>query len=58
MSWSPTSLGSTGQSSQLTRGNVPDTGTDIARNRALWTVVNAQFTDEDAHRAWAAKEPT
>jgi hypothetical protein len=28
------------------------------RNRALWTVVNAQFTDEDAYRAWAAKEPT
>jgi SAM-dependent methyltransferase len=37
---------------------VPDTGADIARNRALWTVVNAQFTDEDAYRAWAAKEPT
>jgi hypothetical protein len=37
---------------------VPDTGADIARNRALWTVVNAQFTDEDAYRAWASKEPT
>jgi hypothetical protein len=37
---------------------VPDAGADIARNRALWTVVNAQFTDEDAYRAWAAKEPT
>ena len=37
---------------------MPDTGADIARNRALWTVVNAQFTDEDAYRAWAAKEPT
>jgi SAM-dependent methyltransferase len=37
---------------------VPDTGADIARNRALWTVVNAQFTDEDAYRAWASEEPT
>ena len=37
---------------------MPDAGADIARNRALWTVVNAQFTDEDAYRAWAAKEPT
>ena len=37
---------------------MPDAGADIARNRALWTVVNAQFTDEDAHRAWASKEPT
>lgn len=42
----------------LTRDIMPDAGADIARNRALWTVVNAQFTDEDAHRAWAAKEPT
>jgi SAM-dependent methyltransferase len=31
---------------------------DAARNRALWTVVNAQFTDEDADRAWAAAELT
>jgi SAM-dependent methyltransferase len=37
---------------------VPDAGTDVARNRALWTMVNEQFTDEDAHRAWAATEPT
>jgi SAM-dependent methyltransferase len=42
----------------LTRDIMPDAGADIARNRALWTVVNAQFTDEDAYRAWAAKEPT
>jgi SAM-dependent methyltransferase len=31
-------------------------GADLARNRALWTMVNAQFTDEDADRAWAAEE--
>jgi hypothetical protein len=37
---------------------VPDSGGDLARNHALWTVVNAQFTDEDAHRAWTSKEPT
>jgi SAM-dependent methyltransferase len=37
---------------------VPDAGADVARNRALWTVVNAQFTDEDARRAWAAAEVT
>ena len=30
----------------------------MARNRALWTVVNAEFTDEDADRAWAAEEVT
>src|SRR4029453_17952835 len=29
-------------------------GADLARNRAPWTVVNAQFTDEDADRAWAS----
>jgi SAM-dependent methyltransferase len=29
---------------------------DLARNRALWTVVNSQFTDQDAYRAWAAEE--
>jgi SAM-dependent methyltransferase len=33
-----------------------DTGADLARNRALWTLVNAAFTDEDAERAWAAEE--
>jgi SAM-dependent methyltransferase len=38
--------------------SVPDAGADAARNRALWTVVNAQFTDEDADRAWAAAELT
>jgi SAM-dependent methyltransferase len=31
---------------------------DVARNRALWTMVNAQFTDQDADRAWAAAELT
>ena len=25
-------------------------------NRALWTAVNAEFTDVDARRAWAADE--
>jgi SAM-dependent methyltransferase len=33
---------------------VPDAGADVARNRALWTVVNAQLTEQDASRAWAA----
>ena len=37
---------------------MPAVGADLARNRALWTVVNAQFTDEDADRAWAAEEIT
>ena len=37
---------------------MPDAAADLARNRALWTTVNAQFTDEDADRAWTAEEPT
>jgi hypothetical protein len=37
---------------------LPDAGADLARNRALWTTVNAQVTDEDASRAWAAAELT
>jgi SAM-dependent methyltransferase len=37
---------------------LPDAGTDRAHNRALWTIVNARFTDEDAERAWAAEEIT
>jgi SAM-dependent methyltransferase len=37
---------------------VSDAGADVARNRALWTTVNAQFTDEHAYRAWAAEELT
>src|SRR4029453_1994469 len=36
----------------------PNAGADVARNRALWTMVNEQFTDEDAHRAWAVEELT
>jgi SAM-dependent methyltransferase len=36
---------------------LPEAGVDLARNRGLWTVVNAQFTDEDADRAWASTEP-
>ena len=37
---------------------MPDAGSDLARNRALWTVVNAEFTDRDADRSWAATELT
>jgi SAM-dependent methyltransferase len=37
---------------------LPDAGTHLAHNRALWTMVNAEFTDEDAYRAWAAEEIT
>jgi SAM-dependent methyltransferase len=33
-----------------------DPGSDLAVNRALWTVVNAEFTDADAYRAWAAED--
>ena len=29
---------------------------DLAVNRALWTVVNAEFTDTRAHDAWAATD--
>jgi SAM-dependent methyltransferase len=35
-----------------------DPGCDLAINRALWTVVNAEFTDAHAHRAWAAEDFT
>jgi SAM-dependent methyltransferase len=43
----------------LSRGaSLPDAAGDLARNRALWTTVNAQFTDEHADRAWAAEELT
>ena len=37
---------------------MPDTRADLARNRALWATVNAQFTDEHAAQAWAAEELT
>jgi SAM-dependent methyltransferase len=30
----------------------------VARNRALWTTSNAQYTDEQADRAWRAEEIT
>jgi len=33
-------------------------GDDVAVNRALWTLVNAEFTDERAHQAWGAEEIT
>jgi SAM-dependent methyltransferase len=35
-----------------------DAGTEIARNRALWTQVNAEFTDAAALRAWTAESIT
>jgi SAM-dependent methyltransferase len=37
---------------------MPDPGGDAAVNQALWTLVNAQFTDDRAYRAWAAEEIT
>jgi ubiquinone/menaquinone biosynthesis C-methylase UbiE len=36
----------------------PDAGADVAINRALWTIVNSEFTDEHADRAWAAEQVT
>jgi len=37
---------------------VPDPAGDLEVNRALWTLVNAEFTDERAASAWAAREIT
>ena len=31
---------------------------ELATNRALWTALNAAFTDEDARQAWDATEVT
>jgi len=44
----------------LADGGIPlwEAGADLARNRALWTLVNSQFTDEHAYRAWAEEEIT
>jgi SAM-dependent methyltransferase len=36
----------------------PVAGADLSHNRALWTIVNSEFTDEHADRAWAAEEIT
>lgn len=33
-----------------------DPSDSVAVNRALWTVVNEQFTDASAHDAWAARD--
>src|SRR4029450_1423788 len=33
-----------------------DPRNDLAVNRDLWTVVNAEFTDARAHEAWSAKD--
>ena len=38
--------------------SLPDAGADLRHNRALWTIVNSEFTDEHAFRAWAADEIT
>ncbi len=35
-----------------------DVSADVALNRDLWTLVNAQFTDEDARRAWSRQTVT
>ena len=35
---------------------MPDPSRDLAVNRGLWTVVNAEFTDMRAHHEWAAAE--
>lgn len=35
-----------------------DPDRDVAVNRALWTVINAEFTDERAQTAWAIEEIT
>ena len=35
-----------------------DPDRDVAVNRALWTVINEQFTDERARTAWAVEEIT
>jgi SAM-dependent methyltransferase len=53
MAWSELMTGGAVRETPL-----PDVGADLTRNRALWTVVNAQFTDEDAGRSWAAEEVT
>jgi SAM-dependent methyltransferase len=37
---------------------VKDRGDDLATNRALWTFVNAEFTDARARRAWDADDIT
>jgi SAM-dependent methyltransferase len=35
-----------------------DLGYDLAVNRALWAVINAEFTDASAEEAWAAEDFT
>jgi len=37
---------------------VPECRSDVEVNRAIWTVVNEQFTDSNAYQAWAAEEFT
>ena len=35
-----------------------DPSNDLAVNRAVWTVINEEFTDERAHDAWTARDFT
>jgi SAM-dependent methyltransferase len=37
---------------------LPDAETALTINRALWTMVNSVFTDQDSRRAWATTEIT
>jgi SAM-dependent methyltransferase len=37
---------------------VSDIAADLTTNRALWTIVNSAFTDEDSSRAWSAADVT
>jgi 2-polyprenyl-3-methyl-5-hydroxy-6-metoxy-1,4-benzoquinol methylase len=38
--------------------SLSDAQADVAINRALWTIVNSEFTDDHAYEAWAADEIT
>jgi SAM-dependent methyltransferase len=38
--------------------SLPSAEAELATNRALWTMVNSAFTDEDSSRAWAATAVT
>jgi SAM-dependent methyltransferase len=38
--------------------HMPDPSDDVAVNRALWAVMNAEFTDAQADDAWAAEDIT
>jgi SAM-dependent methyltransferase len=38
--------------------SLSDAGAELATNRALWTTLNAAFTDDDSVRAWSASDVT